>query len=122
MVIKGVHSVLISTDDVGRLAPFYRDIVGLKVAMEGDDFAVFEAGSGSQLALGVHSEVKGRSKEPDRIMVDLEVDSCQAEYDRLRAKGVEFMREPGEDEGFIVATLLDPDGNQLQLFQVPGSG
>jgi len=117
-MIKGVHSILISTDDINKLTPFYRDVIGLNAAMEGAEFAVFATGSGSQLALGVHSEVKGRSKEPNRIMVDLEVDNCQAEYDRLRAKGVEFTREPTEDEGFIVATLLDPDGNQLQLFQV----
>jgi len=115
-MIKGVHSVLISTEDIKKLAPFYRDMIELKPAMEGDDFAVFEAGA-ALLALGIHSEVKGRSKEPNRIMVDLEVDDCQAEYDRLRAKGVEFIREPSEDQGFIVATLLDPDGNQLQLFQ-----
>jgi len=117
-MIKGVHSVLIHTEDLKNLAPFYRDIIGFKPTMEGEDFAVFEAGA-AQLALGVHSEVNGRSKDPNRVMVDLEVDDCKAEYDRLKAKGVEFIREPSLDEGFVVATLLDPDGNTLQLFQVP---
>ena len=112
-MIKGVHSVVIWTDDLARLVPFYRDVLGLKAEMESPEFALF----GSQLALGKHSHVQGRSKDPNRVMVDLTVDDCRAEYERLRAKGVEFVREPEEDQGLIIATFTDPDGNTLQLFQ-----
>ena len=116
-MITKVHSVLISTEDLQRLAPFYRDVLGLKPEMEGEGFAVFQSSGGPQLALGAHSEVKGRSRDPNRVMVDFSVDDCQAEYERLRKQGVEFIREPSQDEGFIIATFLDPDGNVLQLFQ-----
>jgi len=62
--------------------------------------------------------VHGRSRDPNRLMVDLQVDDCQAEYGRLSGQGVEFIRTPGkEGGGTIIATLLDPDGNVLQLFQ-----
>jgi predicted enzyme related to lactoylglutathione lyase len=114
-VIKDVHSAIIWTDDMGRLLPFYRDVLGLGTQMEADGFAVL---SGGKLALGVHSEVKGAAKDPNRLMVNLSVDDCQAEYERLKGQGVKFLREPSEDQGgVIIATLADPDGNLLQLFQ-----
>ena len=117
-MIKGVHSVIIWTEDLGRLVPFYRDVVGLTPAMEGDAFAVFQAQSGAQLLLGRHSEVKGPSRDPNRVMVDLGVDDCRAEYQRLNARGVQFVRTPSQEEnGMWIATLKDPDGNLIQLLQ-----
>jgi lactoylglutathione lyase len=119
-MIKGVNSVVIWTEDVKKLADFYRDTLGLKVSDAGDEFAMFDLAGGPQLALGLHSEVKGKSKEPDRVMVNLDVDDIQADYERLKAKGVQFVRPPSPepaDQGMIIATLQDPDGNTLQLFQ-----
>ena len=117
MALK-IHSVMIGTEDLQRLAAFYRDVMGLKPEMEDGSFVVFQGEGGAQLALGAHSEVKGRAKDPDRVIVDFDVDDCQAEYERLKAQGVEFIRPPGQDEGAIIATLSDPDGNLLQLFQM----
>ncbi len=116
MTLK-IHSVMIGTDDLPRLAAFYRDIIGLKPQMEDGSFVVFQGEGGAQLALGVHSGVKGRAKDPDRVIVDFQVEDCQGEYQRLNAKSVKFTRPPSQDEGFIVATFQDPDGNTLQLFQ-----
>jgi predicted enzyme related to lactoylglutathione lyase len=118
-----IHSVVIWTDDVRRLTPFYRDKLGLQAEMESEEFTIFAADQpgAAQLALGRHSEVSGRSKEPHRIMIDFLVKDCQAAYDDLRSRGVEFLREPGIDQadGFSIATFQDPDGNTLQLFQPP---
>lgn len=118
-MLKGIPHVLIWTEDLQRLVPFYRDVLGLTTEMEAEGFVVFKTASGAQLGLGAHSEVKGRSRDPNRVMVDFAVDDCQAEYERLSGQGVEFVRKPSEDGGAIIATLVDPDGNVLQLFQEP---
>lgn len=120
-MIKGVHSAIIWTEDLGRLLPFYRDTLGLQTQMDTPEFVVFAADSGAQLCLGVHSDVKGQSRDPSRVMIDLTVEDCKAEYTRLRARGVEFVREPSTDpgDGIVIATLKDPDGNLLQIFQEP---
>jgi predicted enzyme related to lactoylglutathione lyase len=117
-MLTGIHSVLIWTEDVNRLLPFYRDVLGLKPEMEAEGFVIFQASTGAQLALGAHSEVEGRSRDPYRVMVDFQVDDCQATYERLSKQGVEFMRAPSKEDGVIIATLRDPDGNVLQLFQI----
>ena len=113
-----IHSVIIWTEDLPRLTAFYRDVMGLPLEMEQDGFVMFQGAGGAQLALGVHSEVKGRAKDPDRVIVDFAVNDCQAEYARLNANGVEFARPPSQDQGAIIATFADPDGNLLQLFQM----
>lgn len=122
-MVGTIHSVAIWTDDVRRLGAFYRDKLGLTVEVDSDEFMVFAAPEpgATQLAIGKHSEVSGTSKEPFRIMVDFLVSDCQAAFEELRAKGVEFTREPSIDpgDGFVIATFKDPDGNTLQLLQPP---
>ncbi|MCH7577535.1 MAG: VOC family protein [Chloroflexi bacterium] len=115
-MFMGMHSVLIWSEDVKRLVPFYRDVLGLKPQMESEGFTVFLL-NGAGLAIGTHSEVQGRSRDPNRMMVNLRVDDCQAEYERLSKQGVEFSRTPTKDAIHIVATFHDPDGNVLQLLE-----
>ena len=119
-MIKDVHSAIIWTEEMGRLLPFYRDVLGMGTQMEADGFVLL---GGGKLALGVHSDVKGTSRDPNRMMVNLAVDDCRAEYERLSEQGVKFLREPSQDQGgVIIATLADPDGNVLQLFQEGAGG
>jgi predicted enzyme related to lactoylglutathione lyase len=41
----------------------------------------------------------------------------RAEYERLKAKGVEFVDEPTDFGQVTVCTLKDPEGNYVQLLQ-----
>ena len=79
-----IHTVLIWTEDVRRLAPFYTEKLGLEVDQEGEEFAIFKPSSpgATQFGLGKHSAVKGQTKEPDRIMINFGVDDCKAEYEQ----------------------------------------
>jgi len=118
-----IHSVVIWTDDVRRLTPFYTEKLGLEAEMEGDDFVVFNnPQGGTQLALGRHSKTHGPAREPDRIMVNFNVNDITRTYEKLSSAGVEFTRPPSpEMDGFTLATFRDPDGNTLQLFESPNS-
>jgi predicted enzyme related to lactoylglutathione lyase len=53
-------------------------------------------------------------------MINLTVADIAAAHDRLSRAGVAFTRAPArEDWGGWVATFADPDGNTLQLMQLP---
>lgn len=120
VVAKGINTVIIWTEALERLLPFYRDAIGLRLQFESPEFVTFEAEGGARLGLGKHSDVTGKSKDPNRIMLNFMVDDCKAEAERLKAKGVEFTRDPSpEPDGMLMATFLDPDGNTLQLIQQP---
>ena len=119
-MIEGVVGVTLWTDNLERLVRFYRDTLGLKLHRNHGDFVNFVFGD-VRLNLGLHDRVKGRSRDPYRVMVHLGVVDIQEAHRRLSGEGVEFIRVPEREEwGGWVATFLDPDGNVLQLLQQPG--
>ena len=121
-MIEGVVGVTIWTEDLERLVTFYRDTLGLTVHRHHGDFVNFVFGD-MRLNLGLHDRVSGCSRDPYRTMVHLGVAGIHDEYRRLMDQGVEFIRVPEREEwGGWVATLLDPDGNILQLLQQPDRG
>jgi len=119
-MIEGVVGVTIWTDNLERLVEFYRDTLRLKLHRHHGDFVNFVFGD-VRLNLGLHGGVRGQARDPYRIMVHLGVTDIHGEHRRLSEQGVEFIRVPEQEEwGGWVATLLDPDGNILQLLQQPG--
>jgi predicted enzyme related to lactoylglutathione lyase len=46
-------------------------------------------------------------------------DDCQASYEELSGRGVEFLQEPMEQPYGIDAGFRDPFGNQLRVTQLP---
>ena len=98
---------------------FYRDTLGLRPRSAREDFINFEWGE-MRLSVGVHSGMRGPSRDPLRIMVNFAVDDIHMTDTRVTEAGVPFTRAPEvEDWGGYVATFVDPDGNTLQLMQLP---
>ena len=118
-MIEGVVGVIVWTGNLDRLFDFYRDTLGLTPHSVRPDFIAFKWGD-MRLSIGEHAEVEGQTREPHRIMVNLGTSDIHAAYDRLSARGVEFVRTPEQEHwGGWVATFLDPDGNIMQLLQQP---
>ena len=112
-MINGLRGSTIWSEDLNNLLPFYRDTLALRVENEADGFVVLSGG----LALGTHSEVHGKAKDPYRHIVGLDCDDIRAEHARLKSAGVEFVEDIEEFDGVKVATFKDPEGNLLQLLQ-----
>jgi predicted enzyme related to lactoylglutathione lyase len=117
-VIKRVEWVAIWSENVEGLLPFYRDVLGLRVVQQWEGYVSLSGSDeGSNLNLGTHSEVRGKASDPYRHMVGLRCDDVDGEYVRLSSLGVEFIEKPAPYPGFRLATLKDPEGNLIQLYQ-----
>ena len=117
--ITGVAGVIIWTGDFPRLLAFYRDTLGLRPRSVKQAFANFEWG-GFRFSIGTHSRIRGASRDPERMMLNFAVDDIRAAHTRLVAVGVRFIRPPEREKwGGWVSTFQDPDGNTLQLLQLP---
>ena len=116
-MIKGLRGATIWSEDFNNLLPFYRDLLGLPVAIQIPGFAVLGDSGAPTLALGTHSEVHGRNADPARHMVGLATDDVDADWKRLKAAGVEFVESPTDYGQLRIATLKDPEGNLVQLLQ-----
>ena len=111
-MITGLAGASIWSEDLNNLLPFYRDVIGLKVSVETPGFVVLGG-----IGLGTHSDVRGRNADPARHMVGLTTNDIRADWKRLRDAGVEFVEDPTDSENLTIATLKDPEGNLVQLFQ-----
>jgi predicted enzyme related to lactoylglutathione lyase len=116
-MIKGLSGATIWSEDLNRLLPFYRDVLGLAVRIQTPAFVVFGETGAPAFALGTHSEVHGRNADAARHMVGLVTDDVTADSKRLKAAGVEFVEDPKDYGNLWLATLKDPDGNLVQLLQ-----
>lgn len=126
-MIRGLEAVLLSTESAKKLAKFYREVVGLKQGIvmelgdkgeEGYEFSL----KGANLYILDHSKVKGKNKQPERVMFNLEVSDIEKEVKRLKKAKVKPTQDIYHVEGYgLIATFEDPDGNYFQLVQVRAS-
>jgi predicted enzyme related to lactoylglutathione lyase len=111
-----ISGVMIGASDVHELAAFYTKVLGPSSFHDGDWYGWFD---GAGIMLGPHSEVKGKSQNPERLIIMLEVDDVKAKFDEFKGLGADVVAEPyrpqGNEENFWLATLADPEGNYFQL-------
>ena|SRR3989344_7950762 len=126
-MIRGIDAVTLFSENATKLAKFYTEIVGLKstgefVMGEGKDETnayMFEYKKLSDFAIIDHSKVKGKNKNPERYLINFEVDDIKKEVTRLKRKKVKVVADTYHVEGYgWIATFEDLDGNYFQLVQV----
>ena len=109
--------VNVTSDQTEAMIAFYRDVVQLAPSPNIGEGA-FEIAPGSTFIIDGHSDVKGKAKEPARVLIDFFVEDLAVEQARLKAKGVKFIREEGKEYwGGVISTFLDPDGNYVQIIE-----
>ncbi len=64
-------------------------------------------------------DLPARATEPIRLMPNIVVPDAAATERRLVAMGATWIRELETTRWGRIATVLDPDGNYVQLFEVP---
>ena len=124
-MIRGIETINIFSENAKNLADFYKNKVSLKVTVEaemgenGEEVYGFDFGQGSGLYIMDHSEIKGKSKDPNRCIFNLETDDIEKEVERLEKAGVKKTQDTYHIEGYgYIATFEDVDGNLFQLAQV----
>ncbi|PYQ14366.1 MAG: hypothetical protein DMH00_01935 [Acidobacteria bacterium] len=117
----GYSRIIVS--DLKRSVEFYRDVLGVPLKFESDDWAEF-ATLGTRLALkaGAPPVAAIPEKSSDgqpiagRVGISFEVKNLDQVYRDLTAKGVTFVQPPTDGgPGGRIATLLDPDGLEIAL-------
>lgn len=115
-----LNNIMLGSEDPKKLADFYAGVLGAPNpdwSDEANGWFGFQAGDGS-LAIGPHSDVKGRSEQPGRIMFNFSTDDVGGDFRRIKDLGGEVIAEPYEPAGgggMQMCTFADPDGNYFQL-------
>jgi catechol 2,3-dioxygenase-like lactoylglutathione lyase family enzyme len=127
-VIQGVEHIAVVTADVERAAGFYTQVLGFKETLRLETThsgtIVFVSANGTKLELFGGGKPKEPGEGEGKVgfpHVALLVDDVDAEYERLKALGVEFDVPPTDAEsGIRLAFFKDPDGNRLEIIKFGG--
>lgn len=124
-MIRGIDGILLYSQNARKLADFYKEKVGLQLTSEfemGHDKEIgftFEMNNGITLWIMDHSKVKGENIQPERYMINFEVDNIEKEFDRMEKMGVKKIQDIYHVEGYgMIATFEDIDGNYFQIVQI----
>lgn len=109
-----LNQIMVGTSQPKVLAEFYEKVFDRKPDMSEDGWYGWKF-EGMFFGIGEHSEVHGKAKEPQRIILNLETKEVKEEFERIKGKGAEVIKEPYEMMGAWIATFADPDGNYFQL-------
>jgi predicted enzyme related to lactoylglutathione lyase len=113
------NSILIGSEDPERLKDYYTKLFGKPTWDDGAYFG-WAIGTGA-VTVGPHDQVHGKSKEPGRIIWNIETADVRGQFQKLKAAGATVAKEPydpaenTELSGMLIATFADPDGNFFQL-------
>lgn len=109
-----VSTVVIYTNDFGRMRSFYRDALGLQVKVETEQYIELAAADGADIAL--HAGREARESDARHWFIEFRVPDIEVAIAGLRARGVAVgevqERWWGKEAGFA-----DPEGNRLELEQ-----
>lgn len=110
-----LHTVIISTHNMARLADFYRAGLELDEGQpHGNDHLGWQL---PNLYFGFDL-VTQEYAYPGAVSLWFAVDDLQATYDRFVALGAEVKYSPTKKPwGAVLAAVLDPDGNVVGLTQ-----
>jgi predicted enzyme related to lactoylglutathione lyase len=112
MAAPPLGSLLVGSSQVDAMKDFYRNAFDVKE----NDMGAFDFG-GVQLFIEEHSQVSGPTKEPARIILNLNVDDARGLAKRVEGTGASFERPLEQADFGLIATVKDPDGNLVQLIQ-----
>jgi catechol 2,3-dioxygenase-like lactoylglutathione lyase family enzyme len=106
--------------DIERAKQFYSKSLGLPIKADGaaHGYCVFDAGN-SELVV---ESVQADAPQEEQMLVgrftglSFQVPDVHKKYEELAARGVEFSGLPEKQFwGGTLATLRDPDGNEIQI-------
>jgi len=121
MVAPALGSILLGTTDPVRLRDWY---AAAFAAGDGDGFTevtptLFACTFGdTSLLIDGRDDVAGRSPDPGRMILNFHVDDARGTAARLDDLDVTWLVEIEERDGGLFGTLVDPDGNYVQIIQL----
>jgi predicted enzyme related to lactoylglutathione lyase len=119
-MIRGVANVWMPVEDIERAVDFYQNVLGLRLVNRDGPWAEVDA-NGVRVGLNGR-EPKGAGTEGGPVLTfQPEAVSLEEAAEDLKSNGVEFPAGISEHDWGRVATVKDPDGNDLQLYEPPRS-
>jgi len=113
-----IIGVMVNSENPKVLSEFYTKVFGTPGWQE-DNWYGYDV-SGGSIMIGPHSEIKGASNEPARIMICLVDSDVAGTFAKFKEAGATVVAEPYQPNAdgapnTWLSTVSDPDGNFMQI-------
>ena len=122
MATPALGSILLGTTNPHRLRDWYA--AALAPGDGGEAFTevtptMFAGTFGdTSVLIDGRSDVADQNPDPGRVILNFHVDNARATADHLNALGVTWLVELEDRAGGLFGTLVDPDGNYVQIIEL----
>ena len=107
-----IGSLLIGSSNVEAMKAWYERAFSVSA----NDMGAYAFGP-IGLFIEEHSEVSGPTREPARVIINLDVEDCRSLESHLEGLGVTWVRKVEQMPFGLIGTVADPDGNYIQIIQ-----
>lgn len=121
MSVQRICGVILTSDNVERLADYYSTLLGIRLAREEHgDLAVHYGADLGTIHFAIHppSDFREERSGYPSTKIAFQVNDLASHVSRMRAAGHEPWQDV-HDEGFgPLASFRDPDGNLIELVEL----
>lgn len=115
-----IGEVCLLTNDVRRLAAFYKRLFGID---NGSDDETHQFIISEETQLTIYNDGTEKANDNRNICLAFTVDDVYAEYEKVRALGAEIIEAPTERPwGAVNISFFDPDNNVIFFRSFPEKG
>ncbi len=112
--------IMVVVSDMERSVAFYRDVVGLKLLFNQDNWSQFDAGN---ILVGLHPEGDEVKVSPTTgCTFGIYVNDIQKCVNEIKRRGGKIEVEPRREPFGLWALLKDPDRYGIQIIQMARTG
>jgi lactoylglutathione lyase len=124
-MFRKISAIILLVADAPKLISFYRDVIGMEVKQESEDWIELSTKGGSTvLALypkrdkKTPSSVKQGSDSARSMLIGFNVSDLDSVCKELDNKGVRFFKKPAEESFGKHAIIEDPEGNLISIAEL----
>ena len=114
-----IGAIILLVADLNRSIEFYRDVLGMQLKQESEDWVEFSKGSSTVLALHpVRKSSRKKTQKRAGILVGFNVSDLDDVCRDLETKKVKFYKKATEEAFGKHAIIEDPDGHLISLVEL----
>jgi lactoylglutathione lyase len=114
-----IGAVILLVENLGRSIEFYRDVLGLQLKQESEDWVEFSKGSSTVVALHPSKKIpKEKQEKGASVLIGFNVTDMKNVCTQLEKKNVKFYKKQTEEAYGQHAIIEDPDGHLISLVEL----
>ena len=118
--VKGIGGLFFRSKDPASLGKWYEDMLGVKMVPETYEEVPWMQEAGPTVFAPFSADTDYFGEDSQMWMINFRVDNLEAMVAQLRSAGIEVELDEEFYPNGVFASLKDPEGNPVQLWEPAG--